>query len=281
MPTYEDVLREAKKRVRRARLEASAAELLFMHFSGLKPTELYLKLSETMPNEAIDRFDSGLQEYILHHRPIQYITGEMFFFGYALKVNENVLIPRFETEELVEKVLTLYDGMFAAKSAKVLDLCTGSGCIAIAIKKEAPACQVFASDISPAALAIARENATKLDAPVVFYEGDLFEPLANETFDIIVANPPYIPDTEKVADIIFDHEPHLALFGGKEGLDFYRRILVEAPKHLNRPGILAFEHAYHSASKIREWAALAFPKADIYTEKDMQDKDRMTFVILR
>lgn len=279
MPSYNEILQGGKKRARRVEKEASAVELLFLHFSNLTPTELYCGLDREMPEPAIERFHVALEEYLLQDRPVQYIIGEILFFGYPLKVNENVLIPRFETEELVEKVLELADEMFPDQPVKILDLCTGSGCIAIALKKELPQATVIASDISPEALEVARGNAVRLQAAVTFIEGDLFDPLRNQTFDIIVANPPYIPETEKIAKIILDNEPHLALFGGPEGLDFYRRIIKDAPKYLNRPGFLAFEHAYHTAAKIREWGEKAFPQAKITTEKDLQAKDRMTFIV--
>ncbi|MFA5067469.1 MAG: peptide chain release factor N(5)-glutamine methyltransferase [Candidatus Izemoplasmatales bacterium] len=281
MASYEATLREGKKLARRQDKETSAVEMLFLHFSGLKPTELYLKFNEEMPEAAIAQFMDGLDRYICHDCPVQYIIGETLFFGYPITVNESVLIPRFETEELVEKVLELADGLFPFQPVKILDLCTGSGCIAIALKKELPNAIVFASDISQEALAVAKKNATELQADISFFQGDLFESLQGETFDIIVANPPYIPETEKVAKIILDYEPHLALFGGRDGLDFYDRILQEAPKYLKHPGFMAFEHAYHAASKIRGWGQKAFPSAKIYTEQDMQGKDRMTFIIFQ
>ena len=279
MPTYEEALREAKKDFRRLHKETSGAELLMLHFSGLTPTDLYLRYSEPMDEEYYQRFLKATNEHLLQNRPIQYLIGSVYFLGHKINVNDNVLIPRYETEELVEQVLMLYDEHFSSRPISLADIGTGSGCIAIAIKKEASAIEVVATDISLEALAVAKSNALSLGADITFLHGDLLAPLSGRKFDIIVANPPYIPESEAVEGIIYDNEPHLALFGGIDGLECHRRILNDAENYLNKKFLIAFEHAYDAAPKIRELAAHKFPNALIKTQKDMQKRDRMTFVL--
>jgi release factor glutamine methyltransferase len=232
-----------------------------------------------MPEEQYLDYLMGIGEHIGKNRPVQHITGNVYFLGHKLLVNDNVLIPRYETEELVAQVLLLYDEYFASSKTKLVDIGTGSGCIAIAIKKEAPEIEVYATDISHDALAVAKNNALNLNADIKFFEGDLLSPLTGEKFDIIVANPPYIPNSETVDPIIYDHEPHLALFGGDDGLAFHKRILQEASFYLNERFIIAFEHAYDAADRLQEYALKHFPEASVKTLKDMQGKLRMTFVM--
>ncbi len=169
--------------------------------------------------------------------PLQYILGTQPFMGCMLAVSPAALIPRADTECLCEAALAvLKPGM------RILDLCTGTGALAIALKKHCPGVEVCASDLSEGALALARENAARNGTDVRFFSGDLFTPLCDERFDLIVSNPPYIPRGELPglqAEVRF--EPDMALDGGEDGLDFYRRIAAEVPKHLNPGGWLMLE----------------------------------------
>ena len=279
MPTYEFVLKQAKKLARIENMEASAVELLMLHFSGLTPTELYLDFKEIMPEAKHAEFQDALNMYIYEKKPVQYIIGQVYFYGHNISVDENVLIPRYETEELVQNVLMLYDELFPLKTAKVLDLGTGSGCIAIALKKEEPSLDVYATDISLSALEVAKRNAANLNAKISFYQSDLFKAIPKMKFDIIVSNPPYIPEGEQIDEIIKKNEPHVALYGGTDGLHFYEQIIENAAPYLKDRFMVAFEHGYDKGSQLRLIAKSAFPKAKIYTEKDMQGKERMTFII--
>lgn len=278
--TYKAALDKAKKMTRQFGKEASAAQLLMLHFSGLEPTELYLKYEEEMPQENADAFFAALNEHLNHNKPVQQLIGYVYFYGYKMTVTDQVLIPRFETEELVANVLMLYDEYFNVKNIRLADVGTGSGCLAIALKMEEPErFDVVATDISDTAIEVAKKNAENLGCDITFLVGDMINPLLGQRFDILVSNPPYIPESENVEDIIFDHEPHLALFGGEDGLQFYRQILENAGHILNDQAIIAFEHGYDKGEELRLLAKLYFPDARIYTEKDMQGLDRMTFVI--
>ncbi len=279
MPTYEFILKQAKKLARLENMEASSVELLMLHFSGLTPTELYLNYKEAMPDVKNIEFNNALKLYIYEKKPVQYIIGHVYFYGYMIGVDENVLIPRYETEELVQNVLMLYDELFFGKQVQVLDLGTGSGCIAIALKKEEPSLEVYATDISFHAIEVAKRNAANLNAEINFYQSDLFNAIPEMKFDIIVSNPPYIPETEQIDEIIKKNEPHVALFGGIDGLHFYEQIIENIAPYLKDRFLVAFEHGYDKGLQLRAIAKTAFPKAKIYTEKDMQGKERMTFII--
>ncbi|HOW38218.1 MAG TPA: peptide chain release factor N(5)-glutamine methyltransferase, partial [Bacillota bacterium] len=168
---------------------------------------------------------------------------------------------------------------FPDGSARLVDVGTGSGILAITAAKELPGLSVVATDISSAALAVARENARRLGVEIEWLEGDMLQPLTGRKFDILVSNPPYIPESEAIPDIIRDNEPHVALFGGDDGLKFYRIILSEARNILNDRFLIAFEHGFDKAEEIRALAQRHFPSAEIFTVQDLSKRDRMTFIV--
>ena len=180
--------------------------------------------------------------------PMQYILGETSFMGLTFHVEPGVLIPRYDTEVLCEEALKrLRPGM------RVLDIGTGSGALAVSIAKLAPECDVTAVDVSETALAVAPANAAALGAEVRFVKSDCFAALGGETFDMIVSNPPYI-DGEEMKELMPEVllEPELALYGGEDGLDFYRRISREAPMHLKKGGCLLFEIGWKQKEPVSE-----------------------------
>ncbi|HOP57511.1 MAG TPA: peptide chain release factor N(5)-glutamine methyltransferase [Bacillota bacterium] len=281
-PTYEGILKKAKKQARQIGLEESAVELLMLEFSGLSQTGLYLHYRDAMPESDQIRFFKALDEYLVKGKPVQYVIGHVSFYGYDFIVNDSVLIPRFETEELVENVLSLTDEIFCGEqNIRVLDIGTGSGCIAIALKKEEPKYIVHATDISKEALEVAKENAHRMKAEIDFHNGDIFKGIPQIKFNVIVSNPPYIPENENVPRIIADNEPSVALYGGDDGLRFHREILKEAKDYLSERFLIAFEHGYDKAILLRNIAKEYFPDCETYTKKDMQGRDRMTFVVKR
>ena len=280
MYTYRQALNQANKLLRRNNKEASAAKLLLLHFSDLEPQDLYLKFDEEMSDLTYNNFIEGLDKHINQNLPVQHIIGYVYFYGYKFIVNSEVLIPRFETEELVVNVLMLYDEYFKGRKIHLVDIGTGSGCLAISLKNEEPMnFNVVATDISESALNVARTNAKNNDSIVEFLQGDMLNPLIWRRFDILVSNPPYIPTQETVDSIIIDNEPHIALFGGDDGLKFYREIISESNKILKDQSIIAFEHGYDKAEQIRNLAKEYYPNARIFTLKDMQGLDRMSFII--
>lgn len=175
--------------------------------------------------------------------------------------------------------LFLYDDYFKGKDIDVVDIGTGSGCISVTLAAEEPHMHLKATDISGRALNVARSNAKKMNVNIDFKEGNMLEPVMNDKFDILVSNPPYIPETEVVDPLVKDNEPNVALFGGNDGLKFFHIILENAPKIMKEKCILAFEHGYNKTQEIEAICKKYFPDANIYTKKDLQGLDRMTFVI--
>lgn len=275
--TYANALRQAKDQLQGANKELRVAELLLLHVSHCSNAELYAKLQEEIPPSMEDQLVFLLGQHIQQDVPLQHLTGEEIFFGYPFKVGPDVLIPRFETEELVEKVLDLYDKHFGYP-VHVVDLGTGSGAIAISLAKEELRMQVDAVDVSAAALEIAKFNAKNLQASVTFFQGSWCEPLARR-YDLVVANPPYIPINEELPNVIINYEPHTALFGGVDGLDHHRTLYQCIKAHLNPQFLIAVEHGFQHAQAVQEMAQEAFPTARVWSEKDMQQKDRFTFVL--
>ncbi len=278
--TYREILKTYEAYALENKKESSAIKMLLMHFSHLSGSKLLAHMHDEMSEDAFALFKNAAMEYVEHHKPVQHLIGSEMFFGYQFHVNEHVLIPRFETEELVEQTLLLMDVHFEDyDSIDLLDLGTGSGCIAIALDLEEARIHATGSDISYEAVEMAKKNAIFLKSTAEFIQGDLFEPFKGKTFDIILSNPPYIPENEEMDPLVKDYEPHVALFGGSDGLDFYKKIIQTLPNHLNDHYLVGFEHAYHHAKAIRALCEKALPNATIIQKKDMQGKDRMTFLV--
>lgn len=207
----------------------------------------------------------------LKHIPLAYIFGKTNFYGYDLEVNQDVLIPRLDTEILIEKVKN--DIISRQTDVTVLDIGTGSGAIAIVLQKETGA-NVTAVDVSPKALEVAKRNAEKNNAEIKFIHSNVFENVAGK-FDFVVSNPPYI-ETEVVKGLekeVVDNEPILALDGGEDGLDFYREIVEKAPNFLNEGGKLYFEIGYNQAEAVSGLMKDKFKNIQVF--KDYGDNDRV------
>lgn len=242
------LLENTKRRFARFEIDGEEAEWIFsivlnMPKSSIAGGERILHVAQA--KEIVRIADERLTG-----RPLWYIIGDTNFCGYTIKVDERVLIPRPETEEMAMMAAACVE-----EEGSVLDLCTGSGAIAIAVKKELEKrgveAKVTATDISDDALALAKENAEANDADILFIKSDLFNRIRGR-FDVIVTNPPYIPtaDLENLQKEVRDYEPKLALDGGEDGLDYYRRIAADAPKYLNRGGVLIMEVGIGEAQEI-------------------------------
>jgi release factor glutamine methyltransferase len=224
------------------------SETLLLQVLGKNKAWLLAHADEELPNDQAARF-LALIERRHAGEPIQYITGEAEFYGLPFRVTPDVLIPRPETEHLVEKALSLASGIPALR---ILDIGTGSGAIAIALAHHLPDAQITALDISSAALAIARENAVRNGAAIRFLESNLLAAVADQQFDLIVSNPPYVPtaDRDSLSIEVRDHEPALALFAGKDGLDIYWRLIPVAFDALASGGHLLLEIGYGQSDAI-------------------------------
>ncbi|MBN2268894.1 MAG: peptide chain release factor N(5)-glutamine methyltransferase [Acholeplasmataceae bacterium] len=274
--TYEALLRKAIKLTESLDKETEAVKFLLMETFQGDPHAFYMALNQETDKTVENLFLERLNLYLYQHVPIQHLLGFSYFFGYKFKVNKDVLIPRLETEHLVEQVILYYDTYFSDKKIKVLDLGCGSGCIGLTIKLEAPEIEITLSDISDKALNVAIENQKNFNIEAEFILSDLFDKIEGK-YDIIVSNPPYIPEDEEVMDIV-KKEPSVALYGGKFGLDFYARIIKNAHDYLNDDGLIAFEHGYQHAKPLYELIHQYYPQAKIIQMKDLAGKDRFTFI---
>ena len=259
---YKDILNIAENRFKEEncldpRLDAEA---LFCYMLNRDKSYIFSRYGETLDEDSCERFFK-IVDTRASGVPVQYITGEQEFMGLPFAVNEDVLIPRQDTEKLVECALAEIKKRKGGLSGlQVLDLCCGSGAIAVSLAAHAGESKIklTATDISAKALAIARTNAEKnhVGGAIKFLEGDLFSPLktkkngaGKKPFDLIASNPPYIPTgvLPTLMREVRDHEPMLALDGGKDGIDFYLRILTEAPAHLKKGGVLLLEIGHDQA----------------------------------
>lgn len=276
--TYQEFIRQKERLAEETGKEESAVVLLLEHILKIETNVLYQRLFLPMEEKVIEEFDVIFDKYLYEYKPIQYLIGTSCFYGYDFIVNENVLIPRYETEELVEHILYKYDAYFKGQKVDVCDIATGSGCIAISLALEEKNMNVIATDISEEALEVAKQNNAKFQAGVTFLQGDMLEPLRDRKFDIVVSNPPYIPLTEEVMALVKDNEPNIALYGGEDGLKFYRIILSGIKPYLKNKALIAFEHGFDKKEELQEICRRYFPDSFVETLKDLEGKDRMTFV---
>lgn len=282
MRTYHDLYSEGRDRLEKAGQGQQAALLLLSELCQANDIDLYREMEQVMPEaiqadylEAVHRMEKG--------EPMDYVLGFTWFYGYKIGVSPAVLIPRPETEELTALVLRLCDEHFTGRDlVRVFDVGTGSGAIAISLASEEPKMNVWASDISQTALAQAEKNARSLGADVQFLAGSMLEPYIENGLhcDILVCNPPYIPDQEQVERSVKDFEPGVALFGGEDGLQYYRDVFENAGKVMAQDGILAFEMGWNQGAALSALAREHFPDARIQVHKDINGKDRMLTVEL-
>lgn len=275
--TIAEALREGKMRLKAAGKEAYAfeAELLLEKAAGLNRTALFLRGEEVLSEEVLTVYEDYLSERE-QGRPTQYILGEWEFMGLPFCVGEGVLIPRGDTEVLVETIL---EKQQAEKFKSILDIGTGSGCIPISLGHYGKFEKIMAVDISPKALGYATENAAKNNIKIDFYESNLFTNVPEEwkgKLDAIVSNPPYIPkkDIEELMTEVKDFEPMNALDGGEDGLDFYRAIVEQAKEWLVDGGWLFFEIGYDQGEDLRKLLQ-EFGYTAIEIRQDLAGLDRV------
>ena len=233
-----------------------------------KETEYLKKYYKGNITDAIKRLEEG--------EPVQYIVGNVDFYGYILDVNKNVLIPRRETEELVEEVIKRSKNF---DSPVIIDVGTGSGAIAIALSKELN-CHVYASDISNDALWVAKENAEKTNSNITLYQGNMLEPYIKNDIkvDIIVSNPPYIKENEEIEDVVRNNEPSIALYAKNNGLEYYESIFKNASKILKDKYLIALEIGQTQGEDVKKIALTYLNNVKVEIKKDLSLKNRMVFV---
>ena len=268
--TVEELLCFGKMHIHKTQSEMLLASLL-----GVNSLELLLMLEKTVDNNICHDYKEKVL-MIKDNVPIQYVIGNVNFYGNTFKVNKNVLIPRFETEELVENTINLIKEYFNYPIS-IIDLGCGSGCIGITLKKKLSNVNATLLDISEKALEVAKENATNLNCEVDFILSDMWNNV-EDSFDIIISNPPYIRNNEEIEDLVRNNEPHLALYGGVDGLDMYRKIREGLLNHVNDKFLLALEIGDEQRSDVVKLFG-DIPNIEIITKQDLSGRDRMVFVI--
>ncbi|MGD6966555.1 peptide chain release factor N(5)-glutamine methyltransferase [Rossellomorea vietnamensis] len=280
-PTVFEALKWASSFLIENKRDENAGELLMKHLLEMDRSQLLANQRMVLSDKVKLEFVRGITGHI-QGTPIQHIIGHEEFYGRRFLVSEHVLIPRPETEELVYHTLDKIKKHFAGKDQlKVADIGTGSGAIAVTLKLEKPELAVSAVDISSEALTVAEKNAEALGAQVSFLEGDLLQPFisSEEKLDVLVSNPPYIPlsDLDNLSEVVKDHEPHSALFGGESGLDFYQRFMEELPKVMKNRFLVGFEIGVGQGEAVAGMLRGAFPDAHTEIIHDINGKDRMVF----
>ena len=254
--------------------EAESLSFVYRSLKNLSFTDFVFALQQEVIEED-KQFVEEIYKKLAAHIPAQYIIGHAEFFEMQLKVDERVLIPRPETEELVDLILTENP----EKNLKVLDIGTGSGAIALALAKNRPDWSVTATDISQDALELATENAKRQDLNLSFIKSDCFSEISSK-YDIIVSNPPYISraDEVEVGLNVLHSEPHLALFADEDGLAIYRRIAEDSKDYLNDGGKIYLEIGYKQGQSVPDLFRKNFPEKRVRTLKDQFGQDRMVVI---
>lgn len=267
---YRELLEEGKHILAQAEIVDAECDawLLLEHVSGMNRAQFFLHQQDTVPDE-LEADYRGMLRKRAEHIPLQHLTGTQEFMRLEFQVSPDVLIPRQDTELLVEKLLPHVQGK------RVLDVCTGSGCIAISLAVLGKPEQMDAVDLSEKALIQAGKNAKRLGADVSFYRSDMLDEI-NGRYDVIVSNPPYIASdvVDELMLEVQEHEPRMALDGGADGLDFYRRLLAQAPERLLSGGLLAVEIGYDQREAVMElFREQGF--TDVYCDRDLCGNDRV------
>ena len=268
--TVKEVLRQGEESLQKAGIEDAKLDAWYlMEYSfSMDRVAFLMDGNKAASEEQIAKYQELIAKRA-EHIPLQHLTGVQEFMGISFKVNENVLIPRQDTEVLVEETLK------SVKGKKVLDMCTGSGCIIISLAKMGSLEKAVGVDISAKALEVAKENAASLEVEVTFVESNLFDKVEG-SFDIIVSNPPYIESAEvdRLMPEVKDHEPRLALDGTEDGLYFYRKIVEEADKYLTENGEIFFEIGYNQGEAVSELLRAKGYK-EVRVIKDLPGLDRV------
>jgi release factor glutamine methyltransferase len=279
-----EVLHRASLFLEKHAREPKVAEILLQHHLQVSRAAFYSMMQEPVPETIIKQFETDIKKHAETGIPLQHLMGTAEFYGRNFLVNGNVLVPRMETEELVQHVISEVEKTKQAmgnadSSLTIVDVGTGSGIIAISLKLELEGAHIFATDISTEALKIAKQNAQQLNADITFLQGDFLNPFMKQNIkaDVIVSNPPYIARKEKtlLADTVKDFDPEIALFADENGLLAYRKIIEQAKSAIKENGLLVFEIGHEQGEAVEQLIKQVYPHSTIKIIKDINGKDRI------
>lgn len=251
------------------------AKILLAELLDKNPLELFNYLNMEVEEKIVEKYTKEI-DALNKGIPLQYVIGNVNFLGNTFIINKNVLIPRFETEELVDYTSKYAKELFT-DPVEIIDLGCGSGVIGLSLSKKISTKSVDLIDISEEALEVAKENAKRLDVKANFIHSDMWKNI-NKKYDIIISNPPYIKTDEEIEDIVKNNEPHIALYAGDDGLDCYRKIIKGIKEHSKEKCLIALEIGFNQANDIIELIEKELDNVKIEVKKDMSDKERMIFI---
>ena len=281
--TYNQLLSKYKQEIKAYNIDIGTIKYYLYELCQYYNIDLYLNIDKEVDTRIYKLFIDNINR-IYKYEPIAYILGYCWFYGYRIIVNKDVLIPRYETEELVVNVLNYLDKYYQDYDHISLgDICCGSGAISIALQKEEPKLTIYSSDISKEAIDIALINSKENDCHIKYYIGDMLDPIINDRIklDIVVCNPPYIGDNEILDESIINYEPDIALFGGVKGLKYYKELLSKIDLVINPKGLIALEIGFQQSKDIVDLINFYITNCDIEIIKDINNKERMIFIKLK
>ena len=281
--TYNQLLSKYKQEIKEYNIDIGTIKYYLYELCQYYNIDLYLNIDKEVDTRIYKLFIDNINR-IYKYEPIAYILGYCWFYGYRIIVNKDVLIPRYETEELVVNVLNYLDKYYQDYDHISLgDICCGSGAISIALQKEEPKLTIYSSDISKEAIDIALINSKENDCHIKYYIGDMLDPIINDRIklDIVVCNPPYIGDNEILDESIINYEPDIALFGGVKGLKYYKELLSKIDLVINPKGLIALEIGFQQSKDIVDLINFYITNCDIEIIKDINNKERMIFIKLK
>lgn len=268
--TIDEALAYAKSKV-----HSDHAKILLADVLGINSLELLLHLEEQVEEEKLELFKKEV-EALSQNKPLQYVIGSVNFYGNRFYINENVLIPRFETEELVENTIFKAKELFNYP-VDIIDIGCGSGVIGLTLEKHLSTNSVDLIDISKEALEVSKKNIDNFNSKANIIHSDVFSNI-DKKYDIIISNPPYIKTNEEIEDIVKDNEPHIALYAGDDGLDIYRKIFQDIKNHMKDKCLIALEIGMDQREDIINLTNQYLDNVEIEIKKDLQDRDRMVFI---
>lgn len=274
-----EVLHWASLFLKEHNCEQGIAEILLQHHLQVTRSEFYMMMQEPVGEKIIDTFKRDVAKHVETGIPVQHLLGYEMFYGRKFSVNEHVLVPRPETEELVHCVIENEKKRLESERPTIIDIGTGSGIIATTLALEIPEARIYATDISGQALQVATHNATQLGAEITFVEGDFLKPIIDQQIqaDIIVSNPPYIAEAEKenLSKTVKDFDPSLALFADDHGLAAYKEIIKSSKKVIKENGIILFEIGFDQATQVSALIQETYPQSEVSVIQDINKNDRI------